>query len=83
MGRWLAPRRVPIFRGAHAPAWRAQRWRQTLWGSQPPPPGKIKLLLYSSVIDILPLVSRYLYQLMFTPGGTSVCLQRLPQPLVV
>jgi hypothetical protein len=34
-------------------------------------------------IDILPLDSRCLYQLMFTPGGTSVCLQRLPQPPVV
>jgi hypothetical protein len=34
-------------------------------------------------IDILPLDSRCIYQLMFTPGGTSVCLQRLPQPAVV
>jgi hypothetical protein len=34
-------------------------------------------------IDILPLDSRCIYQLMFTPGGTSVCLQHLPQPPVV
>jgi thousand and one amino acid protein kinase len=34
-------------------------------------------------IDISPLDSRCLYQLVFTPGGTSVCLQRLPQPPVV
>jgi hypothetical protein len=34
----------------------------------------------SEDIDILPLDSRCLYQLMFTPEGTSVCLQRLPQP---
>jgi hypothetical protein len=34
-------------------------------------------------IDISPLDPTCLYQLMFTPGGTSVCLQRLPQPPVV
>jgi hypothetical protein len=40
--------------------------------------GKYQMHRYINSLD-----SRCLYQLIVTPGGTSVCLQRLPQPPVV
>jgi hypothetical protein len=45
--------------------------------------GHFRFLFGHLYIDISPLDSRCLYQLMLTPGGTSVCLQRLPQLPVV